>query len=139
MARLISLKVYRNGELVGSESFEREPGGVVKIGRLASAHLHLDDEKVSRIHAVIEVSQNGEVNVIDMGSAEGTFVNNQKTNKAALKPGDEIRLGDTRLVVQGDGAESAPAPEPAARDKAEAALGFWYEIHKGIHESLMEF
>ncbi len=124
MARLISLKVYRNGELIGSESFEREPGGVVKIGRLASAHLHLDDEKVSRIHAVIEVAQSGEFNVIDMGSAEGTFVNSQKINKAALKAGDEIRLGDTRLVVQGDGGDGAsagavaetppPAEEPTA-------------------------
>jgi len=25
------------------------------------------------------------------------------------------------------------------RDKGEAALGFWYEVHKGIHESVREF
>ena len=102
----LSFKIYRNGELVATESFDRE---IIKIGRLSSAHLRLDDEKVSRIHAVVEVSANGEVNIIDMGSADGTFVNGERVNKHQLQNGDEIVLGNTRLVFTNEAADSVPA------------------------------
>ena len=39
--------------------------------RLATAHLSLEDDRISRIHAVVEVSPEGAVSIIDMGSAEG--------------------------------------------------------------------
>jgi len=110
----LTFKVYKGDELVTTETFDRE---IIKIGRLSSAHLRLDDEKVSRIHAVVEISASGEVNIIDMGSAEGTFVNGEKTNKATLKPGDELRLGDTRIVFQ----EAASAPAEAGAAAAGAA------------------
>ncbi len=116
----LSFKVYRGEELVSTEEFDRE---IIKIGRLSSAHLRLDDEKVSRIHAVVEVGAGGEVSIIDMGSSEGTFVNGEKVNKAMLKPGDEIRLGDTRLVFQEEAqqdvvSEDAAAEENLAEDEA---------------------
>jgi pSer/pThr/pTyr-binding forkhead associated (FHA) protein len=95
MGKPLTFKVTRNGELLSVEKFEQE---TIKIGRLSSAHLRLNDEKVSRIHAVVEVSDGGEVSVIDMGSTEGTFVNGEKINKAVLRPGDEVRVGDTCLV-----------------------------------------
>jgi len=107
MGNQLSLKIFKGSEEVGTETFDRE---IIKIGRLASAHLKLDDPKVSRIHAVIEVSRGGQdVSIIDMGSAEGTFVNGEKVTKVKLKNGDEIRLGDTRLVLglPGDGAPAA--------------------------------
>ena len=91
----LAFKIYKDDELISTETFDRE---IIKIGRLSSAHLRLEDEKVSRIHAVVEVSADGQVNIIDMGSSEGTFVNGEKVNKAGLKPGDEIKLGDTRIV-----------------------------------------
>ena len=117
----LTFKVYKGDELVTTETFDRE---IIKIGRLSSAHLRLDDEKVSRIHAVVEIAANGEVNIIDMGSAEGTFVNGEKTNKATLKPGDELRLGDTRIVFQEvEGGAAAPAAAPAEAPAAAAAAG----------------
>ncbi len=45
----------------------------------------LDDERVSRMHAIIEVSGPGDVSIIDLGSTKGTFVNGQKVNKAKLQ------------------------------------------------------
>ena len=51
MSNRLSLKISRAGEDLGVENFDRD---IIKIGRLASAHLKLDDPKVSRIHAVIE-------------------------------------------------------------------------------------
>ncbi|MFZ9886082.1 MAG: FHA domain-containing protein, partial [Myxococcota bacterium] len=95
--RTVGLRAYRGEDSLGNFVFDRE---IVKIGRLASAHLQLDDPKVSRIHAVIDFSgsQQGPA-VIDMGSAEGTFVNGERVSRVQLKDDDEIRLGDTRLKV----------------------------------------
>src|SRR5512145_1337129 len=118
MATPITLQVYRGSELVRSEQFNRE---IIKIGRLASAHLVLDDDRISRIHSVIEVAPDGAVSIIDMGSAEGTFVNGKKVSRGALKPGDQITLGGLRLVLEGAEA-AAPAPQvDEAPDVAEAA------------------
>jgi pSer/pThr/pTyr-binding forkhead associated (FHA) protein len=105
----ITLKVFRGNELVRTEQFSRE---IIKIGRLASAHLCLDDEKISRIHSVIEVSPDGAVSIIDMGSAEGTFVNGKKVSRGALKAGDQITLGGLRIVLEGaEPAVAAPVNE----------------------------
>jgi len=135
MARPITLKVFRGNELLRTEQFSRE---IIKIGRLASAHLVLDDERISRIHAVIEVAPDGNISVIDMGSAEGTFLNGKKVSRGALTAGDQIALGGLRLVVEAPGASpaaerspaegagpapvppapaAAPAPAPAARSR----------------------
>src|SRR5512139_1163863 len=111
MATPITLKVFRGGDLVRTEQFNRE---IIKIGRLASAHLCLDDEKISRIHSVIEVSPEGNISIIDMGSAEGTFVNGKKVSRGALRVGDQITLGGLKIVldtVEGLAAAAAPTNE----------------------------
>ncbi len=112
MATPITLKVFRGDELVRSEQFNRE---IIKIGRLASAHLCLDDEKISRIHSVIEVSPDGNLSIIDMGSAEGTFVNGKKVSRGALRPGDQITLGGLRIIVESS--QGAPAPNAAVAEQ----------------------
>src|SRR5512145_758952 len=116
MATPITLQVYRGSELVRSEQFNRE---IIKIGRLASAHLVLDDDKVSRIHSVIEVSPDGAISIIDMGSAEGTFVNGKKVSRGALKPGDQITLGGLRIVLEGS---EVAAPGPGVNDAHNVAV-----------------
>ncbi len=108
----ITLKVFRGAELLRTEQFSRE---IIKIGRLATAHLSLDDDRISRIHAVVEVSPEGAVSIIDMGSAEGTFVNGKKVSRAAIKPGDTITLGGLRIMLDGPEAALAPAPAPASQ------------------------
>jgi hypothetical protein len=115
MATPITLKVFRGSELVRSEQFNRE---IIKIGRLASAHLVLDDEKISRIHSVIEVAPDGAISIIDMGSAEGTFVNGKKVSRGVLQLGDQITLGGLRIVVEGIDApvnRAVAPPVPPAR------------------------
>ncbi|MCB9654498.1 MAG: TonB family protein [Deltaproteobacteria bacterium] len=97
MGSFLKLSVYRGAELIDEQDFDRD---IIKIGRLASAHLRLDDNKVSRIHAVIETSSDGsQHSIIDMGSTEGTFVNGQKISKETLRDKDEVVLGDFRIVV----------------------------------------
>ena len=92
MSTSLTLNVIRGGEVVTSQVVE---GELVKIGRMASAHLRIDDPKVSRIHAMLEVGADGRVSLIDMGSAQGTLVDGKPISKVALSSGDR-RRGDLR-------------------------------------------
>lgn len=110
MAVPLTLKVFKGDELVTSKDYDRD---IIKIGRLSSAHLCLDDEKVSRIHSVIEVAPDGSLSIIDMGSVEGTFVNGKRVNKGTLQFGDEVKVGNTTIRVEQAGAAPTVAPAVA--------------------------
>ena len=97
MAIPLTLKVFKGDTLVTTQQFERD---IIKIGRLSSAHLRLEDEKVSRVHSVIEAAADGSLSIIDMGSVEGTFVNGKRVTKGRVTFGDEIRLGSTPLRLE---------------------------------------
>lgn len=92
----IKFQIFKGDQLVREETLN-EP--VIKIGKLASSHLRLEDETVSRMHAVVEVTGPGEIQLIDLGSTRGTTVNGERINKAILKTGDQVQFGDTRVVV----------------------------------------
>src|SRR5690349_18502015 len=96
-ARLsLTFKIFRGDQLVREETLTQ---GVIKIGKVSSAHLRIDDESVSRMHAILEVDNAGNVHVIDLGSTRGTFVNGQKINKAKLQSGDTIVVGETKIEL----------------------------------------
>ena len=71
---------------------------IIKIGSIRSAHVRLDGEDVSRMHAIIEVD-NGRITIIDLGSATGTYVNGKRVNKATIGPDDAIGISDTTIRV----------------------------------------
>lgn len=106
MGNALNLQIYRGDQLLRTERFD---AAVIKIGRLASATLRLDDERVSRIHSVIEVGQDGQISIVDMGSAAGTFVNGKRVARGALAAGDQITLGGLRIVVDGSAKPNANA------------------------------
>lgn len=116
MAVPVTLKVYKGDQLVASRDYNRD---MIKIGRLASAHLCLDDDKVSRIHSVIEVSNDGSLSIIDMGSVEGTWVNGKRVNKGSIAFGDEIRVGNTTIRVNATEAAAANLAQAAATNGAD--------------------
>jgi predicted component of type VI protein secretion system len=74
---------------------------VVDIGREPSLPLHLDqDTQVSRRHARIAL-QGGQVVVEDLGSTNGTYVNDQPiSSPRSLNPGDKVRIGLTVLELR---------------------------------------
>lgn len=70
--------------------FEAAP---VKVGRIGSAQLLLDDPGVSRVHAVVERGASGEPVLVDLGSAGGTFVGEAAVTRRTLCDGDVVRFG----------------------------------------------
>jgi hypothetical protein len=118
----IKFEVLKGGVLIKEETLSQN---VVKIGRMASSHLQIDDEGVSRMHAVVEISDTGEVHIIDLGSAEGTLVNGNKVNKALINNGDVIGLGGVEVRVTflaAKAAVQAPATAAVAYPSAAAPM-----------------
>src|SRR5689334_7356885 len=102
----LTFRIYKGDQLLREERLSLS---VIKLGKVPSAHLKLDDETVSRMHAIIEVNGPGDVSIIDLGSTKGTFVNGQKVNKAKLQSGDTIVVGETRIELAiGAGEEDEP-------------------------------
>jgi pSer/pThr/pTyr-binding forkhead associated (FHA) protein len=67
------------------------------IGRSPESEIFLDDVTVSRSHAVIE--RNGSAfSLNDLGSLNGTYINNQSLKTAPLTCGDEIQIGKFHLI-----------------------------------------
>ena len=82
--------------------------GTLTIGRTPGNDLVIDNPAVSGHHARLLLEQDHFL-VEDMNSLNGTFLNNQRIRKSALKDGDEILIGKHTLVFQGEGA--LPKPE----------------------------
>jgi pSer/pThr/pTyr-binding forkhead associated (FHA) protein len=72
-------------------------GAVTHVGRGFSADLRLDDQTVSRRHAVIVDGRAG-ARILDDRSANGTFVNGERVSEAPLQHRDVIGLGRVVLV-----------------------------------------
>lgn len=66
------------------------------IGRIDSNHLVIDDRSVSRVHARILLEEDG-VYLEDLGSRGGTLVNNVRIERARLRDGDVIHVGEVTL------------------------------------------
>jgi hypothetical protein len=107
----IKFEIYKGDALVREEVLTQD---VIKVGKLASSHLRIDDETVSRMHAVIEVTGADEIHIIDLGSTRGTLVNGERISKTRLQSGDEIMFGDSRVQVTFLEAQQALTPPPQA-------------------------
>lgn len=70
-----------------------------RIGRDVDCALRLDDDHgVSRHHAEL-YRQNGRLRIRDLNSTHGTLVNGRAVQDAELAPGDTLKLGHSRLIV----------------------------------------
>jgi len=67
------------------------------IGRSPESAIFLDDVTVSRSHAEITRSGKG-FQILDLGSLNGTYVNNGSVKSVELKTGDEIQVGKFHLI-----------------------------------------
>lgn len=92
MPRLV---IQHSGE--ESRVFELVGERPVSIGRAKSSNLMLDDPGVSRLHAVVRVTPDGQWQIVDRGSVNGLRINGQLTREATLRPNDEVLVGEYKL------------------------------------------
>jgi pSer/pThr/pTyr-binding forkhead associated (FHA) protein len=99
--------------------------GSVSVGRGEDSTLRLAEGQASRRHAQIS-TEGAAVFVEDLGSANGTFVNDRRIDanaKLQVKPGDRLRF-DTEEFVLVDSLATA-APDKSAADKAKLPDSFF--------------
>ena len=90
-------------ELGGQPPREVEVGPILSIGRSSASGICVKDSKISRNHAVIQQHGSGIHYLLDLGSANGTFVNGRRvTVPVALKAGDLINVGSATLEYIAD-------------------------------------
>lgn len=91
-AALLGVGGELNGKLYDIKGVE------VTVGRNPENAIPLDYQGVSRVHFRLEVADDYSVTLVDLGSKNGTFVNNQKVENAiALNKGDVIKIGSIAL------------------------------------------
>ncbi|GAB39942.1 FHA domain-containing protein [Gordonia sp. w5E2] len=90
-----ALLVVKRGPNAGSRFLLDQP--TTSAGRHPDSDIFLDDVTVSRRHAEFRLGDN-EFQVVDVGSLNGTYVNREPVDSAALSNGDEVQIGKFRLV-----------------------------------------
>jgi pSer/pThr/pTyr-binding forkhead associated (FHA) protein/ribosomal protein L40E len=88
--------VVRSGGGRAGETFPLE-NEETTIGRSPDCDIFLDDVTVSRRHAVVTRKGN-ELEIRDLGSLNGTFLNRHRIETGRLGDGDELQIGKYRLT-----------------------------------------
>jgi pSer/pThr/pTyr-binding forkhead associated (FHA) protein len=79
-------------------TFRILPGNIKTMGRSPGAEFVVDAAMVSRLHCRLTAGAT-ELEVVDLESTNGTFVNGQRITQATLKEGDTLGVGRVDLVV----------------------------------------
>jgi predicted nucleic acid-binding Zn-ribbon protein len=83
----------------GDYAVVRLASGWTRIGRSGAADIRLDDPTVSRRHALIVLTEDGDLRALDDRSLNGLLVNGERVEWATLGDGDELEIGRYRLYV----------------------------------------
>ena len=79
-------------------TFRILPGNIKTMGRSPGAEFVVDAAMVSRLHCRLTAGA-AELQVVDLESTNGTFVNGERVTQASLKEGDTLGVGRVDLVV----------------------------------------
>jgi len=91
---------------------QRRLEGNCSIGRAGLNTIVVDSPKVSRLHSIIHLEENGAFWLIDLGSSNGTFHNRRRIHEPVrLRDRDEINIGGTTFVFH------QPRGKPSAQIK----------------------
>ncbi len=104
-----TIREIRPDQSSRSIAFDGRP---LTIGRAADNRLVLRDGRASRHHARID-GRRGSLVLSDLGSTNGSFVNDRRVDSIALGEGDRIRIGTTTLLI-----EAIDTGAPEARERA---------------------
>ena len=91
-----------SGPSGGELTFRLRPGGIKTVGRAPRADFIVDVALVSRLHCRLEAGDNN-LDVIDLSSTNGTYVNGKRVKRARLTSGDRLRVGRVEPTVRRKG------------------------------------
>jgi pSer/pThr/pTyr-binding forkhead associated (FHA) protein len=86
-------------EDVPEKTFRILAGGVRTIGRSTGADFIVDAALVSRVHCRLSALPNGELEVRDLESTNGTFLNGVRVEAARVTSGDHLKVGRVELLA----------------------------------------
>lgn len=81
-------------------TFRLLPGSLKTMGRAARADFIVDAALVSRLHCRFVLDERDRLDVEDLGSTNGTWVNGRKIEKAPLVEGDKVKVGRVEFAVR---------------------------------------
>jgi pSer/pThr/pTyr-binding forkhead associated (FHA) protein len=91
--------ILRSGEQEQPWTFRMAPGSVKTVGRAPRADFILDTALVSRLHCRLTASADS-LEVVDLSSTNGTFVNEKRIERARLGNGDRLKVGRVEFSVE---------------------------------------
>ncbi len=96
--------------------------GPVLIGRQAGATLKIGNASVSRRHAIIE-REGDRFIIADLGSRNGTFVNDVPVRRRELQHGDRVRIGDSQFFFLYEESDEPARTSEIRFDESEITSG----------------
>lgn len=109
----------------GSQKIFPLSSDVTVIGRRSNCDLYIRLTSVSKKHCQLN-RQEGVLKVRDLGSRNGTYLNDKRIDEAEIKAGDSIKVGPLTFVLQIDGQPkniNMPGPATGKRPQKEASTG----------------
>jgi pSer/pThr/pTyr-binding forkhead associated (FHA) protein len=91
--------ILRSSDADGAVTFRLINGASKTLGRAPAADFIIDRALVSRVHCRLTAGLEA-LNVEDLSSTNGTFVNDQRVETGHLANGDRLRLGRIELTVE---------------------------------------
>lgn len=110
----VRLALSLKGQLVQNYTFDKSE---ITVGRDPYCDVYVDNPGVSRQHFRIERGDTGEYRVTDLGSSNGTYLNDRPVKVGTLRDGDVIQFGKYTVQVGVDeliGGDDGPKRHSAA-------------------------
>lgn len=124
----LNFALYHQGSFQRRETVRQD---IVKIGKDANSHLRVLDPASARMQAVVEVIGPKDITLIDLGNEPGTRVNGVLVNKTQLHVGDQIEIGETKLIFESIEAGTAVA-EPSLHSTFGSPFGAVADTQKRV-------
>ncbi len=117
MANKVTFEITSPDGKVSESTSELES---IIVGSGDSANVKIADPKVSNLHCMIKVSNDGNVVVMDLGSAEGTKILNETVKEKPITSGVVLEIGGSKVKVVFNGAKAEAKAEAPAKVEAKA-------------------
>lgn len=119
--KMLRIRLTLVGRPVRSQTFDKD---VITVGRDPEADIFLDNPGISREHLRFERQPNGDYMLVDLGSANGTFLNDNRAEMIVVNDDDVVRIGKFSMWVgyTDDRRANLPAPPPMPIDSQQATV-----------------